>query len=68
MSAVADVPSGDGLDRGIGLFSRRSVAHGAGEWARGNVLPPAPLRLYRAPASEHFVLGPDDRRIWVRVG
>jgi hypothetical protein len=68
MSAVVDVPSGDDLDRGIGLFSRRSAAHGAGEWTLANVLPPARLRLYRATASEHFVLGPDDRRISVSVG
>lgn len=27
----------------------------------GEILPPAPLRLYHATASEHFVLGPGDR-------
>jgi Pyridoxamine 5'-phosphate oxidase len=68
MSAVAEQLTGTDLDRGIGVFSRRSQAHGANEWTRADVLSPARLRLYRATASEHFVLGPQDRRIAVSLG
>jgi len=67
MSAVAEELAGDDLDRGITIFSRRSEAHGAGEWNLEDVRPPARHRLYRATASEHFVLGPQDRRTPVSV-
>ena len=60
--------SGDDLDRGIAIFSRRSQAHGASEWTRDDVLPPARYRLYRATAAEHSVLGPQDRRTSVTIG
>jgi hypothetical protein len=68
MSAVAEQLTGDDLDPGIETFSRRSQAHGAGEWTRADVLAPARLRLYRATASETFVLGAGDRRIPVSLG
>ena len=67
MSAVAEELAGDDLDRGIAIFSRRSEAHGAGEWILEDVRPPARHRLYRATASEHSVLGPQDRRTPVSV-
>ena len=67
MSAVAEELAGDDLDRGITIFSRRSEAHGAGEWNLEDVRPPARHRLYRATASEHSVLGPQDRRTPVSV-
>jgi hypothetical protein len=67
MSAVAEELTGADLDRGIVVFSRRSEAHRAGEWNLEDVRPPARLRLYRATASEHWVLGPHDRRIPVSV-
>jgi len=65
VSAVAEELAGADLDRGIGVFSRASVAGGAGEWGPEDVRAPAPHRLYRAAASEHWVLDPDggpDRR------
>jgi uncharacterized protein YhbP (UPF0306 family) len=62
MSAVAEELTGDAVDQGIGIFSRRSVAQGAAAWAADDVRPPARHRLYRATASEHFVLGPQDQR------
>jgi hypothetical protein len=68
MSAVAEELTGDGVDPGIEIFSRRSQAHGAGEWTRADVLPPARRRLYHATASETFVLGARDRRIPVSLG
>ena len=70
VSAVAGELTGADLDRGIGIFSRASVAGGAGEWGSEDVRPSAPYRLYRAIASEHWVLDPvdhPDRRIPVRV-
>jgi uncharacterized protein YhbP (UPF0306 family) len=67
VSAVASELTGDDLDRGIEVFSRRSQAHGASEWTRSDVRSPARLRLYCATASEHFVLGEHDQRIPVRL-
>jgi uncharacterized protein YhbP (UPF0306 family) len=58
MSAVADQLSSEDLDRGIEIFSRRSAAQGAEAWTRDRVVPPAPLRLYRATVSEHTILDP----------
>jgi uncharacterized protein YhbP (UPF0306 family) len=63
MRAVAEEASGEARLRGIDVFSRRSVAHGAPEWTLDMVQPPARLRLYRAEASEQYVLGEGDRRI-----
>jgi uncharacterized protein YhbP (UPF0306 family) len=60
--------SGQESDRAIAIYSRRSVAHGVGEWNLADVSSPAPHRLYRARASEHFVLQWNDRRIAVRLG
>ena len=53
ISAVAEELTDADFDRGIAIFSRRSEAQGAGEWTLKDVRPPAPLRLYRATASEH---------------
>jgi nitroimidazol reductase NimA-like FMN-containing flavoprotein (pyridoxamine 5'-phosphate oxidase superfamily) len=54
--------SGD-LDRGMAVFSRRSVAQGGREWAPSDVARSARLRLYRALASEQFVLSSQDERL-----
>jgi nitroimidazol reductase NimA-like FMN-containing flavoprotein (pyridoxamine 5'-phosphate oxidase superfamily) len=67
ISALAEELSGDDLDRGIVIFSRRSEAHGAGGWTPEDVSPLARHRLYRATASEHYVLDEQDRRTPVRV-
>jgi hypothetical protein len=45
----------------IGIFSRRSVEQGGGEWTVADVSPPADLRLYRATATEQWI-GRRDRR------
>jgi hypothetical protein len=58
MSAVAEELTGADLGRGIDIFSRGSEAHGAPAWKLDDVRPPAPYRLYRATASEHWFLGP----------
>ncbi len=58
MSALAEEVTGAYLERGIDIFSRGSEARGAREWGPEDVLPPALHRLYRATASEHWVLDP----------
>src|SRR5262245_43236141 len=74
LEAIAEQLAGDELERGIGVFSRRSEAQGARPWQivdehgvvaeveeRAVSAPPARLRLYRATASGHFVLDPDSQ-------
>ncbi len=58
MSAVASEVDGSELDRGMAVFSRKSVVDGAGEWTVDRVRPPAELRLYRAVVAEHWILDP----------
>jgi uncharacterized protein YhbP (UPF0306 family) len=61
MSAEAREIRGADLERGIDVFSRRSVAHGGVPWTRDDVQEGAPIRLYLATASEHFILARDGR-------
>jgi uncharacterized protein YhbP (UPF0306 family) len=61
MAAVAEQVTADALERGIDVFSRRSLEHGGRAWVPNDVQPPALIRLYRATASEHWVLDPDER-------
>jgi nitroimidazol reductase NimA-like FMN-containing flavoprotein (pyridoxamine 5'-phosphate oxidase superfamily) len=56
MSAVAEQLAGAEIERGIAIFSRRSLEHGGREWTPADVLDPAPIRLYRATATAHFML------------
>jgi len=65
MSAVAEELVD--VDEGIDVFSRRSEAQGMRPWTRDEVRAPARHRLYRATASEHFVLDPHDQRLPVSV-
>ena len=69
MSAVAEELEGGEAERGIEIFSRVSVSHGAKTWTVEDVREPAALRLYRARVSEHWVLDPErrpDQRTQVR--
>jgi hypothetical protein len=61
MSAAAEEVTGTDLERGIEVFSRRSLSHGGRAWSLDDVEGGAPLRLYRATASEHSVLAKDGR-------
>jgi uncharacterized protein YhbP (UPF0306 family) len=61
MSAIARELTDDDRGRGLDIFSRGSVTHGARPWAVEDVTPPALLRLYLATASEHSVLDPTAR-------
>jgi hypothetical protein len=67
MSAVGEELVGVDLDEGIEIFSRRSEAQELRAWTRDDVRPPARHRLYRATASEHFVLDPQDQRLPVSL-
>jgi nitroimidazol reductase NimA-like FMN-containing flavoprotein (pyridoxamine 5'-phosphate oxidase superfamily) len=71
MAARAEELAGEELERGIEVFSQRSVEHGARAWNAGDVNPPAPHRLYRATADQHWMLDkearPGDRRTPVRL-
>jgi uncharacterized protein YhbP (UPF0306 family) len=67
MSALARELVGDERSDGIEVFSRRSLAHGGDAWTLEHVEPPAPLRLYRATAREHFLLERGDRRLPVTL-
>ena len=66
MSAVATLVEDGETARGIGAFSRRSVAHGGREWTSGDVRPGDGIRLYRATADSLWILAKDgqpDHRI-----
>jgi dihydrofolate reductase len=67
MAAVAEQVTGPDLDRAIEIFSRVSRAQGAGELTRDEVQEPARLRMYRARASEHWLLDNRDRRVPVQL-
>ena len=67
VEAIAAELAGDELERGIDLYSRRSVATGEPAWGAADVSEPAPHRLYRARASEQYVLLGNDRRHAVRL-
>jgi pyridoxine/pyridoxamine 5'-phosphate oxidase len=63
MSASAEQLADDELTRGIEVFTRKSEADGAGMLSLADIQEPAKHRLYRAVASEHFVLSQNDERI-----
>ena len=64
-AATAEEIPGDVLPAMIDVFSRRSLGHGGGAFAIEDVAPPAELRLYRATATAHFILGSIDRLVAV---
>jgi nitroimidazol reductase NimA-like FMN-containing flavoprotein (pyridoxamine 5'-phosphate oxidase superfamily) len=68
MSALAEKLAGDEAERGIEVFSQRSLAHGGVAWSVDDVHPSARHRLYRARATEHFVLDERDERVQVDLG
>lgn len=46
-------------ERAMAVYSRRSLAHGGTEWGPERVQGNAHVRLYRAVATELFMLDPD---------
>jgi len=69
LSARAEELTGAELDRAIEVFSRRGQDHGGRPWTVADVQPPAPHRLYRASATQYWMLDkaakPGDRRTTV---
>ena len=59
MSATAEQVSAEE----IGVFARESAAQGLPEWTVADVTAPARHRLYRATATEHYLLDANDERI-----
>jgi uncharacterized protein YhbP (UPF0306 family) len=68
VEATVELLDGEDEERGIDVFSARSQASGGPAWTVDNLRPPAPLRLYRATATAHYVLGADDERVPVTLG
>jgi Pyridoxamine 5'-phosphate oxidase len=64
---AAQVTTADEIERGMSIFSRRSLEQGGREWTPDDVGATARLRLYRATASEQFVLSPGDERLPFRL-
>jgi nitroimidazol reductase NimA-like FMN-containing flavoprotein (pyridoxamine 5'-phosphate oxidase superfamily) len=58
MATATQVPEAD-VERGLGVFSRAAVRDGLTEWGLDRVTGEARLRLYRATATEHYILDPD---------
>lgn len=68
MSAVAEpVPAGH-LDRCLDVYSRSCQDRGGAPWSLDDVGPSGRLRLYRATASEQWILDSHDQRIAVPLG
>jgi pyridoxamine 5'-phosphate oxidase-like protein len=65
MAATAAEVTGDARLAMADVFSRRSLGHGGGRFTLEDIEPPAELRLYRAVAAAHFVLGSIDRLVAV---
>ena len=61
------VTAADEIERGMSVFSRRSLEQGGREWTADDAGSTARVRLYHATASEQFVLSPDDERLPVRL-
>jgi nitroimidazol reductase NimA-like FMN-containing flavoprotein (pyridoxamine 5'-phosphate oxidase superfamily) len=65
MAATAEEVTGDARVAAIDVFSRRTVGHGGRAWTLEDVEPPAEIRIYRATASAHYILGAIDRLVAV---
>ena len=61
LSAAAELVEGGEVERGIEVFSRRSLEHGGVAWTSADVKPGGPIRLYKATASEYSILAKDGR-------
>ena len=67
MEATAQQLTGDDRLVALEIFNARSIAHGGEAWGVDRVEEPAELRLYRAIASEHWVLDSRDLRVSISV-
>jgi nitroimidazol reductase NimA-like FMN-containing flavoprotein (pyridoxamine 5'-phosphate oxidase superfamily) len=67
MTAVAQLLTGASQERGLEIFARESEAQGLRVWRVADVTAPARHRLYRAAATEQWVLDPHDERLPVTM-
>ena len=67
MTATAREVADDELEQCIEVFSRRCVEHGGGPFGVAEARAPAPLRLYRASATEQWILDSGDNRVPVTL-
>jgi hypothetical protein len=67
ISADAEELTGSELERGVEIFSATSQAQGLPAFTSDDVRSPAKHRLYRATASEHFLLTSRDERVPVHL-
>jgi nitroimidazol reductase NimA-like FMN-containing flavoprotein (pyridoxamine 5'-phosphate oxidase superfamily) len=65
MAAVAEEL--EDVDDALEAFNRRCEAQGLRAWSRPEVVPPGEFRLYRATATERFVLDDHDTRLPVHL-
>jgi nitroimidazol reductase NimA-like FMN-containing flavoprotein (pyridoxamine 5'-phosphate oxidase superfamily) len=63
MTGTAEAVEPAGIERGIDVFSRRSLGHGGAEWTTADVETKgeSAIRLYRATAAAHWILAKDGR-------
>jgi nitroimidazol reductase NimA-like FMN-containing flavoprotein (pyridoxamine 5'-phosphate oxidase superfamily) len=63
MTAVAEAVAPEEVERGIDVFSQRSLSHGGVAWTPADVQTEgeSAIRLYRATATEHSILAKDGR-------
>jgi nitroimidazol reductase NimA-like FMN-containing flavoprotein (pyridoxamine 5'-phosphate oxidase superfamily) len=63
MTAIAEAVEPEGIERGLDVFSRRSLAHGGRAWTPADVQTEgeSAIRLYRATAATHSILAKDGR-------
>jgi nitroimidazol reductase NimA-like FMN-containing flavoprotein (pyridoxamine 5'-phosphate oxidase superfamily) len=65
MAAVAEEL--EHVEDALDAFNRRGEAQGLRAWSREEVVPPGDFRLYRATATEQFVLNDHDTRLAVHL-
>jgi hypothetical protein len=62
--------TGPELDRGLAVFSARSIEHGGSAWTREDVEGETRIRMYRATASSYSMLAKDgqpDHRVPIEL-
>jgi hypothetical protein len=67
MRARAERVGDDELAAGIAVYAAQSQKQGLPEWTLAQVTGPAKHRLYRATATEHFLLDDHDERVPVAL-
>lgn len=67
ISAVGETVPESEIDAGLEVYSGVSRQRGLPEWDRSKVMSPAKHRLYRATATELFVLDSHDERLPVSL-